>query len=371
MLHRTRTRTRTRNSLSFDHPDLLWLAVVLPVLVSAAVYGYVRRRRRAARLLGSTEVLERLGAGDLGRFTTERLALVGVAALALGLAAAGPRWGFESVEERTSSAQIVLALDVSKSMLARDLAPNRLERERVLAKRLIRELPGDRMGLVAFAGRAYVLSPVTADHAALHLYLDALDPDIVSQGGSSLASALRQASDLARSQDEQAQSGAVVLVSDGEALEERDAVLAAAQRAAQLGVVVHTVGVGTADGAPIPDATATGAGGDGYKRGPDGEVVVSRLDRTLLEEISRTTGGRYVDLDAAGATNRILSALQGLDRTTMLGENRVVRKARFGWFVALALLLLAVDAVLARRSTLRPGRGRWPGRLESGATGEA
>ncbi|MFS8637458.1 MAG: VWA domain-containing protein, partial [Gemmatimonadota bacterium] len=239
--------------MSFARPDLLWLAFALPLLFGAAIWAYARRRRRVAALLGDDALLRRLGVDDLRRFPTTRLILVGLAGLALGLAAAGPQWGRQVVETQNRAVDLVLAVDVSKSMWAQDLSPDRLERARLLARRLLRELRGDRIGLVAFAGRAYVLSPLTTDHAALQLYLDALDPGIVSQGGSSLASALRQATDLVRGHEETRSNRAVVLVTDGEALEEQDEVIAAAGRAAAAGVVVFTVGVGTPGGAPVPE----------------------------------------------------------------------------------------------------------------------
>lgn len=337
--------------MTFDDPRLLWLAAALPVAMALAIWLWARRRRRAADALGSPALLERLGTGDLRRFPTVRMVLVACAATALGFAAAGPRWGLESVEERSSAADLVLALDVSKSMLATDLRPNRLERERVLARRLLRELGGDRIGLVAFAGRAYVLSPMTVDHSALQLYLDALDPDIVSQGGSSLAAAVRQATDLARG-PEDAGRGAVVLVTDGEALEEEAAVLAAADRAARVGITIHTVGVGTESGSPIPESDPAAAGAGGYKRGPDGEIVVSRLNEGILRAVAGRTGGEYVRLGEAGATDALVAALRGLDRTEGDAQRAVREKARYGWFVLLALLLLAVDGVVAG------GRGR-------------
>ncbi|HUG42204.1 MAG TPA: VWA domain-containing protein [Longimicrobiales bacterium] len=332
--------------MSFDDPGLLWLALALPAVLVGAQMLWARRRRRAADALGSAALLERLGAGDLHRFPVVRVVLIAAAGASLGIAAAGPRWGLESVEERSSAADLVLALDVSKSMLARDVAPNRLERERVLARRLLRELGGDRIGLVAFAGRAYVLSPMTVDHGALQLYLDALDPDIVSQGGSSLASAVRQASDLARGPQD-AGRGSVVLITDGEALEEEAPVLEAADRAARVGITIHTVGVGTPGGAPVPESDGDVA--RGYKRGPDGEIVVSRLNEELLREVARRTGGRYVRLDQGGATEAVLSALQGLDRTEGDARRRVREKARYGWFALLALLLLAADGIVAVR----------------------
>lgn len=333
--------------MSFESPHLLWLAVALPIAIAVAFWLWVRRRRRVAEVLGSGPLLARLGAGDLGRLPVLRLVLLAGAAASLGVAAAGPRWGVEAVEERSAAADLVLALDVSKSMLARDVAPNRLERQRVLARRILRELAGDRIGLVAFAGRAYVLSPMTVDHSALQLYLDALDPEIVSQGGSSLASAIRQATDLARGPQDGGR-GSVVLVTDGEALEEEDAVLQAADRAARVGITVHAVGVGTESGGPIPE-TADGTGAQGYKRGPDGEIVITRLNEDLLEAVAARTGGRYVRLDQAGATDAIVAALRGLDRSEGEARQRVREKARYGWFVLLSLALLAAEGIVAAR----------------------
>jgi Ca-activated chloride channel family protein len=307
-----------------------------------------------ARVLGTPDLLARLGAGELDRLPIARFPLLLLAAAALGFAAAGPRWGLETVEERTSAADLVVAIDVSKSMLARDVAPSRLERARVLARRILRELPGDRIGLVAFAGQAYVLSPLTVDHGALQLYLDALDPEIVSRGGSSLASAIRQAADLARGRED-AGRGTVVLVTDGEALEEESGVLAAADRAARLGITIHAVGVGTPEGSPIPEWTDVEGEVGAYKRGPDGEIVVSALGEGLLERVAEAAGGRYVRLGQAGSTDALLRTLQRLDRMAGETDERVREKARYAWFVLVALVLLVLDGMLT--ATRRPTMG--------------
>lgn len=344
--------------MSFADPGLLWLVVVLPAGALLAVWLWTRRRRRAVAALGAPELLERLGAGDLARTQWDRAALLAGAALALGLAAAGPRWGLESVEEETAAADLVLALDVSKSMLARDVAPDRLEQERMLARRILRELAGDRIGMVAFAGRAYVLAPMTVDHSALQLYLDALDPEIVSQGGSSLATAVVQATDLALGRDETRQ-GAVVLITDGEELEDEGAVIEAAERAARAGITVHAVGVGTPAGSPIPEVT-TGTAGEAverYKRDEAGEIVISRLNESLLQRVAETTGGRYFRMGSAGASDAVLRTLQGLDRTEGRAEQQVREKERYAWFVAVALVLLLIDGVVATRGRARPAPG--------------
>lgn len=339
--------------MSFARPDLLWLAALLPLLAGAGVWGYVRRRRRVSRNFGDASLVGRLGLTDPERFATRRFVLVSLAALALGLAAAGPQWGEQVVESRQRARSVVLAVDVSKSMLARDVDPDRLERGRLFVRRLLRELPGDRLGLVAFAGRAYVLSPLTVDHSALQLYLDALDPEIVSQGGSSLASAIRQATDLARGEtdrEDRSRGPAIVLVSDGEALEEEAGVHAAAERAARAGVTVHTVGVGTAEGAPVPERDSASGSVTGYTHDPaTGDIVVSRLGEELLRQVAETTGGRYSRLGAAGTTDRVLASLEQLERDRSDGTERTVQaRPRFEWFVGLAVLLLALDAVWTR-----------------------
>jgi Ca-activated chloride channel homolog len=336
--------------VSFEDPILVWLALVLPAAVALGVWSWTRRRRQAARAFGSAALLERLGAGDLRQFPTARLLLLCSAASALGLAAAGPRWGLESVEEHGLAGDLVLALDVSRSMLASDVTPDRMERQRILARRILRELPGDRVGLVAFAGRAYALTPLTSDHGTVHLYLDALDPDIVSQGGSTLSTAIRQATDLARGPHD-AGRGVVLVVSDGEAHEDAGAVLRAADRAAQLGITIHTVGVGTREGAPVPARPSPGGMSQGYTRGPDGEIAMSRLDEDLLRDVAGRAGGRYFWLGDPGSTDAVIRTLRGLDRTEGEGRSGVRERPRHAWFVLIALCLLALDGLLASRGS--------------------
>lgn len=347
--------------MTFARPDLLWLTAVLPALAALGVYGYFLRRRRVARRLGESALVARLGGADLARFPTRRFLLVAPAALLIALAAAGPQWGTQRVETHGRALNLALALDVSRSMLARDLAPSRLERERLLASRLLRELRGDRIGLVAFAGRAYTLAPLTTDHSALQLYVDALDPEIVSQGGSSLALAITQATDLVRGEQRGTRDRVVVLMTDGEALEEEGAVLSAAKRAASFGVVIHTVGIATPAGAPIPELEAGMGHIVGYKRDPDtGETVVSRLGDKLLERVARETSGRYVRIDQAGATDRLLAEIRGMERTAAADGTRLVPRERYAWFIALALLLLSLDAIFERGRPVRGARSAAP-----------
>ena len=339
--------------MTFDRPDLLWLSFVLPLLVGAGVLLFARRRRTVMHALGETALLERLGGAGLLAFPWRRLVLLVLGAASLGFAAAGPRWGLVDQPTESRAVNVVLAMDISKSMLAEDVSPNRLERARLLARRLMREMRTDRIGLVVFAGRAYVLSPLTTDHGALDLYLDALAPDIVSQGGSSLAAALAQASDLARGRGDTGGDRAVVLITDGEALEEEGAVMDAAERAERNGVRVFTVGVGTEEGAPVPDFDPGSDDLRGYKRDEGGRIVISRLGADLLRDVARTAGGSYYALDDAGAVGALVDELRELQRAASEGTRRTTRREQYAWFVAFALVLLALDAWLARPRTPR------------------
>jgi Ca-activated chloride channel homolog len=332
--------------MSFARPDLLPFVVLVPLLLAAAVWMYARRRRRIAQAFSDAHLLERLGGASLLRFPRARLLLVTAAGAALAFAAAGPRWGVTEAEGRALSLNVVLAVDISRSMLAEDIEPNRLERARLFGRRLLRELPGDRFGLVVFAGRAYVLAPLTTDHSAIELYLDALDPNMVSQGGSALSAAITQATDLVRS-TQASGDRVVVLLSDGEALEEADAVRAAVERAARAGVRVVTVGIGTPQGANIPLRDDVTGVVTGLRRDEYGAVVVTRLDEEAMRTIASRTGGSYVRLGDAAALSRVVSDLRGMQRAEGAAARRVEPRERFALFAGLGVLLLALDALLA------------------------
>ncbi|MGH7542031.1 MAG: vWA domain-containing protein, partial [Gemmatimonadota bacterium] len=263
-----------------------------------------------------------------------RLGLLAAGAGALVLATA-----YGSLDTRRADpegAETVLVLDASNSMLVEDVEPSRLERERALAAELAGRIPG-RVGVVYFAGRAYVLSPLTTDRNAVRMFVEGVRPAAVGRGGSSPAAGLIQAIDLLARGDERARK-AIVLFSDGEATVEQP-VEDALERARDAGVRVHVVGLGTAEGGPIPltrDASLDPAtalrrsGGPSLLEGPDGTVVVSRLEEGTLRRISRATNGRYVEGDADGL-RRVASEL---------GEADAALPAS-GSPVASALLLLA------------------------------
>lgn len=325
-------------------PWALPLIVILPALTAWMVAR--ARRSRAKRLahLGTPLMIARLAptASVVSRWHSIRLAL---AALFLGIAFAGPRWGIERTVVKQEGIDVVLALDASSSMLAADETPDRLTKMKEVVDQLRALSPNDRFALIAFAGRSYVLSPVTIDGAALDLFIANLDPTIVGQSGSSISSALRQANNLLGLSKSEAER-AIVLMSDGEGFEEPDEVISEARRAAAAGTTVITVGFGTPEGNTIP---VRKAGATTPKVDQAGNVVITRFVPELLQVAAQEGKGVFVppgEVDRAAAIRSTLARLRTEQRSLTRGTNLA---QRFQWFVVPALLLLLLDSFLLTR----------------------
>jgi Ca-activated chloride channel family protein len=333
-----------------EQPWLLILAIVLPlVLVFLLRRARARRTRRLARL-GTFEMIRRLVPATVfsvsGGWRAVRL---GTAALLAGIALAGPRWGLERTTVRSTGVDMVLAVDASLSMLATDERPNRLEQVKQEIRRLRALSPGDRVGLLAFAGRSYVLSPITVDGGALDLFLDNLDPSIVGQAGSSIAQTIAQGTSLL-SLTKSGADRALVIMSDGEAFEPQDEIATAARRAKEAGVSLVTVGFGTTQGSTIP----VEAGGRVTEhRDEQGQIVVSHYKPDVLQAAAAAAGGTFIPAEATDKAARIKSALARLrtqSRASLGGEDRT---PRYQWFLLPAILLLWLDTILAGRKGRR------------------
>jgi Ca-activated chloride channel family protein len=338
--------------------DVPWLLTALPVAAGLAALavlgGFGRRQGRLARF-GSPAALARLGPPGATRRPTARAWRLGIAGATLAIGIAGPRWGEGTLATDEDGVDIALALDVSLSMLAEDERPNRLERMKQEVRRLRASAPGDRVALLAFAGRSYILAPLTSDDGALELFLENLDPTIVGQAGSAIAPPLRQGLDLLAATPGTADR-ALVVMSDGEAFDDREAALLLAAEAQKAGVLLVTVGFGTPGGSTIP---LLETGGTDVKRDADGAVVVTRYDESLLRELAQAAGGEFIPAEATDKGTRVHRALSDLETSRRAEEQRLARPLRYQWFVAFAVLLLIVDALFAdgarlpRRSELR------------------
>jgi Ca-activated chloride channel homolog len=336
-------------------PGLLPILLV-PALMTLALVLHVRRRRGVAGEIGDRRLVGRIAGQDLHAVPWRRAVPMLLAAVALGLAAADLRWGTEPAAAQPGSRDVVLVLDASNSMLVEDVQPNRLERQRLLARHLVSALPDDRIGVVAFAGQASVLAPPTRDHAAVEMYIDAVTPAVALQTGTAIGAGIRQATGLLAAGGGGSGRRIIVLVSDGEPLEpetERPAAVDAARRAAGHGIVVHGVGIGTAEGGPVPQVDPRTGARTGYRTDPfTGRTAHSALDEGMLRDIARETRGSYHHLADTQSLDALVARIGTADSHGG-GTGTRVPAVRYGWFVGAALLLLALDAAAAGQRRVR------------------
>ena len=335
--------------MRFLHP---WILLAIPFAVIAALIAFVmlsHRENRLSRLAGPS-VLRAAGLASGGIVSRLQIALLAAGALLLAIAAARPQWGRSGMAYSSRGASLLVALDVSRSMLATDVRPNRLERAKVDILDLISDLRGDRCGLLVFRGKGVMLCPLTADYAFLRQAIDGVSVDSAPRGETDIADALEKALEALASSAED--NCAIVLISDGEDLAGR--AVKAAQKAGERNIPIFTVGIGDPAGADVPAADGSGA----MKFG--GKAVRSRLTEQTLREIATATGGAYIPLATAGTAGTTLGAIyrQHLSRLAKreydeMLENRYVERYQLFLFPALVLLLAAASLSCGRLARRR------------------
>jgi len=300
-----------------------------------------RRRVRAAAAWSRTLGEQARRAGQLSPWV---LALV---ALAVAIGAAGPRWGAAARTAESRALNIVVVMDVSKSMLAQDVAPNRLGRAVSAARRLVVDLDGNRFALVGFAGHAFLLSPLTLDESAIALQLDALDPEMASAGGSALAAALELARHTLVSSP-QGGDRAVIVFTDGETFEGNDALESAGNALRRAGITLIAIPVGSITGARIPDADG------GWHRDNDGKEVITTRRDDLLQIVTNAANGVFIPAnspDPVGDARRALAHLKRAPASDRVAADLIPR----AWVFALIAVILLLAHTLTRRTAALAG----------------
>ena len=337
--------------MRFAAAGYLWLLAGLPVLGGLLALSF-HRRRRSLEEVGDLGLVRRLTTSASLEKRIIKASLFMLSVLFLTLALARPQWGsrLETVSRR--GVDVIIAVDTSRSMLAEDVKPNRLAQARGAVAALIDALQGDRIGLVGFAGAAYVACPLTLDHTAASIFLDVLDTDLIPVQGTALAEAIRAATRAF--QGGERRHRVLVLITDGE--DHEGDVEDAAREAAAEGVTIYAVGIGSPGGEPIPLRDARGEV-VGYKEDGEGRKVTSRLDDRTLEGIALSTGGKYYPSSAEGIElHRIGEEIGGMDSTTLSARLHTLYEERYQWPLAAALLLLSLEALLSdRRRERAPG----------------
>lgn len=338
--------------MSLASPPWLLAAVAAAIALLLLWRRADRSRRAALERFASPQLLGDLTASVSARRRSVKRALVVAGVLLAGLALAGPQYGFTWEETQRRGIDVLIALDTSRSMLAQDVAPNRLERAKLAVRDLVDQLGSDRVGLIAFAGSAFLQCPLTLDHAAFLESLDALQPGVIPTPGSDLASALRTAEQALAT--EQRNVKLLVLFSDGEDL--GGSAIEAAKHAAEQGIRVFTVGVGSDNGELIPVPSAKG--GTEFLKDPQGQYVKSKLDAETLRQVAELTGGFYEPLGRRGEGVTAIHdrALAPLPKEELASRMRRVPIERFQWALAVALLCLGLEPIVRERVS----RGRRP-----------
>lgn len=286
--------------MTFSSTAFLPVGLVLALLVVFALWRHARRRRQLALFLGGSRAVQRLSRSDLYRLRLERMLLLVLATLAVAGAAAEPRW--QEAEQVARVRSVVIAIDVSASMQAPDVAPTRLARAVEVAGELVETLGSDRVGLLLFAGNAYPLASPTPQHAALRYFLSGVTPTMASahDPGTLMSVGIRQAAALWTTEPEPGEERSIVLISDGEVGEDEGAIVAEALAAAGRGIRISAVGVGTAEGSGMVMPTAAYQLG-GPVLDESGAPAISRVNEALLQSVVRAGGGRYVHVADDGA----------------------------------------------------------------------
>jgi Ca-activated chloride channel family protein len=329
--------------MRFEHSQFLWLLLVIPPVLAMFFWWGNRVRQKLLTQFLEARLLASLTVGLSPARRKIRFALVILAVALLVVTLARPQHGFDLQEVEQHGLDIVVAVDTSKSMLATDIAPNRLGRAKLAALELMQKAATDRLGLVAFAGDAFLECPLTIDNTAFQQNVQALDVNSIPQGGTALAAAINTALTAFK---EKGHYKALVLLTDGE--DNDEGALEAAQAAAKEGLKIFTVGIGSAEGTLVTIADASG--NSDYIRDEKGQVVKSHLNEPLLQEIAKATGGFYLPLRGADTMDLLYDhGLAPLPKAE--GKGKMMRRyhEQYHWWLVAAMLLLIAEMFFPER----------------------
>ena len=338
--------------MTFGAPQYLWALAALPVLVGFVWWMSARRQASVLRI-GDPSLIERLSA-SVNRGARLRRAVLWFVGAGLVIAAlARPQWGsdVEVVEHR--GVQVMVALDISRSMLAQDVKPSRLDRAKLEISDLMSRLTGDEIGIVLFSGASFIQFPITFDYATARTYLSHAHPDAITRQGTVIAEAIETA--MTGFSDQRTGQKVIVVMTDGEN-HEGDPV-EEARRAASEGAAVYTIGFGSVQGEPLPEYDESGALA-GFREDAQGDVVISRLDEETLVRVAEAGGGRYFRAADPDAISDLAAEIQSFEDETLESEFSRTKIERFQIFLLTGVLALAAAEVMTDRFSIRVGRRR-------------
>lgn len=335
--------------MKFSYDYILWFLFLVPPLAAVTVW-YWKRRNRDIAAFASARLFHKIAPAVVQRRAILKpvIWIIAFAVLVFGLA--GPRFGaVNEITERRAS-DIVIALDVSRSMLAEDVLPNRLEKAKLAISTLFKKLKGDRVALVVFAGKAYVQLPLTNDYAAGEMFLEAVNTDMVPVQGTALGAAIEKSRACFPADEKDPSGRAIILITDGENHEDNP--MEQAELAKSEGTVIYTVGIGNPKGSPLPVYQNNLV--VGYKTDQSGKTVVSKLNEKILTDIAGATGGIYVQgNNTITALDRVMKEIDSLEKKEKTGSRYTENENRYQFFVLFGLILLVAEYLVSERRSLK------------------
>lgn len=328
----------------FAHPEYLFLLLIVPLLVGLFIYTRIQKKRKL-QLFGDPALLASLMPNVSFLRPRFKFYMQLTAVILMIVVMAQPQFGTKEEKQEKKGIEVMIALDVSNSMMAQDIQPARLDKAKMVLSKLVDGMTNDKVGLVVFAGDAYIQLPITADYVSAKMFMSSISPALVPRQGTAIGSAIDlciksfgEKSDVSR---------AIIVITDGENHE--DDAVGAAKLAAENGIAVHVVGMGKPEGAPIPvDGTMS------FRKDKEGNVVVSKLNEDMCRSIATAGGGTYVRADNQNSAYRVVSKeLDNLAKSKL--ETRVFSdyNEQFQSFALLALILLFFDSFIFDRRNKR------------------
>ena len=340
----------------FAYSHLLILLGLVPLLVLFFIFAF-RQKKKVMSLFGNLALVEKLSSSVSRKKQLWKAALAVLALLFLVMSLARPQLGTKLRTVKREGQDIMIALDVSLSMMAEDIKPNRLEKAKHEIGSLLDKLLGDRIGLIAFAGKAFIQCPLTLDYGAARMFLDTMEPDLIPVPGTAIGEAIERA--VSAFVEKERKHKVLILITDGE--EHVGKPLEVAQAAAREGVVIYCVGLGSVAGVPIPVVDSRG-NPSGFKKDENGEVVMTKLDELTLEKIALETGGKYfraspgeVELD------KIYDDIYNMEKKALASQQFAQFEDRFQILLGIVIFLLILELLLPERRRIKDV---WKGRFD-------
>ena len=322
-----------------------WAFIIIPVMLMVFLWTFFWKKR-IQKSFGSAVVLKRLSP-DLSFFKSSLKFItlcLAVGFLMIGLI--NPKIGTKLETIKREGVDIVFAIDVSKSMLAEDVAPNRLEKSKQLVTQIINNLASDRVGIIAYAGKAFPQLPITTDYASAKMFLQSMNTDMLSSQGT----AINEAIELSRNyfDDEEQTNRVLIIISDGE--DHNDLSIEVAEAASEEGIKIYTIGVGSENGGPIP--LKRNGVVRSYKKDQNNETVITKLNKETLRLIANEAKGSYIDgSQTAAVVEQVRAILSVMDKKEFEAKEFAEYKDQFQWFLGIGLFFLILDVLLLERKT--------------------